>query len=549
MRRNLHHITLIVAALVVAGPLTAAEPPAPLVKAAKTGSEAQRIAAIQELAAAGPKSAEAVPLLIELLTDSSPAIRARAAHALGEIGAAAKPAAEALAEMLKDADAVARRQAVRALIAIRPGREVMIPLFVRLMEDPDPGVRVRVMNGIADGGAAVVPGLIKALENEKTAYYACLILRDIGPEARDAAPALAKTLSDARPEVRREAALALGAIGAAASSAEPQLAAALGDELTREAATFALAQIGKVSPSTEKQIQASAQSENKVLSTVSLWALVRFHPQDRELATKAAEQFIARLKDEDAFVRLTAARALSSLQLDSQITLPIFEQVLADSDETTVLHALDALASLGKAAVPRLTAALEHERLRAPIAYILGQIGPDAAHATDALASLADDPNARVASESVLALAKIGPQAKAAVPKLLAALDQPECSNSQAIVYALGKIGAGDDATRSAIAARLQGEDRALAVLSAWALTKLQPQTPATSGRLVPVLVRGLEDPLPQTQTVAAEALANLGPLAKGAVPALEIAGSSDDESVRRASLEALRAIRGEKQE
>jgi HEAT repeat protein len=391
--------------------------------------------------------------------------------------------------------------------------------------------------------------MINALENEKTAYYACLILRDIGPDAREATPALANLLRHARPEIRREAALALGAIGAAASTAEPQLAAALDNELTRDAATFALGQIGKVADSTETKIRTNAQSENKVLSTVSLWALVRFHPQDQQLTQKAAEQLINRLKDENAFVRLAAARALSSLQLDPQITLPIFERVLADSDEATTHHALDALASLGKSAVPRLTAALEHQRLRPQVAYILGQIGPDAAEATDSLAELAGDANARVSNETVFALAKIGPSAKAAVPKLLAALQKPECNNSHAIVYALGKIGAKDQATRSAIASRLQDEDRALAVLSAWALTELESPTPATNERLSPVLVRGLEDPLPQTRRVAAEALANLGPLAKDALPALETASKDSDEPVRQAALEALRSIREQKRD
>lgn len=543
-RPGIYRLAWFIAVLLSSAPLVAAEPLADLIKAAKTGGETQRIRAIQQLAETGSKAAETVPVLTQLLTDDSPAIRARAAHAMGAIGAAAKPAAEALATMLKDPDDMARRQAVQALIAIRPGRETMLPLFVRLMEDPDHGVRVRVMHAIADGGPAVVPGMIQALENEKTAYYACLILRDIGPDARDAAPALAKTLRDHRPEVRREAALALGAIGSAASSAEPQLAAALDDELTRDAATFALGQIGSVQPSTEKKIASNAQSEHKVLSTVSMWALVRFHPEDRQLAKNAAEKLIHRLKDDNAFVRLAAARALSSLQLDSQITMPIFEQVLADSDEATVHHALDALAALGKAAVPRLIAALEHERLQGQVAYILGQIGPDAAAATDALAGLAADSNARVANESVLALAKIGPSAKGAALRLLTALKEPECSNSHAIVYALGKIGASDEATRSAITARLDGDDRALAVLSAWALTELEPPATATSGRLLPVLVRGLEDPLPQTRQVAAEALAKLGPLANEAVSALEAASKDDDEAVRQASLHALRTIR-----
>ena len=61
-----------------------------------------------------------------------------------------------------------------------------------------------------------MPALIKALENERAAYWACLVLRDIGPQAKDAVPALTNLLADKRPEIRREAILALAEIGVSA---------------------------------------------------------------------------------------------------------------------------------------------------------------------------------------------------------------------------------------------------------------------------------------------------------------------------------------------
>ena len=73
---------------------------------------------------------------------------------------------------------------------IHPGPKVTVPLCVKLLEDSDPGVRMRVLNAIADAGPKAVPGLIYALNNEKAAYWACLVLREIGPAAKDAVPAL-----------------------------------------------------------------------------------------------------------------------------------------------------------------------------------------------------------------------------------------------------------------------------------------------------------------------------------------------------------------------
>ena len=63
---------------------------------------------------------------------------------------------------------------------------------------------------------------------------------------------------------------------------------------------------------------------------------------------------LERLKDEDAFVRLAAARGLAALPPAPEITGPLWKKQLTDADEKTVLHALDALATLGPPAVPRL---------------------------------------------------------------------------------------------------------------------------------------------------------------------------------------------------
>src|SRR4029077_4483617 len=118
-----------------------------------------------------------------------------------------------------------------------------------------------------------------------------------------------------------------------------------------------------------------------------------------------------------------------------------FERALQNADETTAHHALDALASLGAAAVPRLIEVLKHEKLRSQASYILGEIGPAAAPATESLAKFVNDDDFQVATEAIIALSKIGPGAERAVPALLAALQQEECTNGRGIIVALGKIG------------------------------------------------------------------------------------------------------------
>jgi HEAT repeat protein len=508
----------------------------------KSADESVRLKAIDDIGSHGAKAAEAVGPLVALLADKSPAVRAHAARALGEIGAPAKSAAPQLAALLTDADETVRRQAVEALRAIRPGPQVMLPLLSKLLEDSDPGVRMRILHAMAEAGPAAVPGLIEALKNDKVAYWAIIVLREIGPAAKDAAPALAAKLKDPRPDIRREAALTLGALNGAAIPVLPQIAAALDDEDARTAATFVMGELGKIPADAEAKIRANAASDDKFLSTISLWTLTRVHPEDKGLRRQATEQIVERLKDHDPFVRVAAARALAALPPAPEITLPIWEKALKDADETTIQHALDALASIGPQAVPRLTDILKnHKELRMQVAYTLGQIGPGAAAATDALAALASDEDFNVSTEAVLALGKIGPAAAGAVPTLVAALEKEKCPNAAAITFALGKIGPKAAAAAPALQKAMAGKDQTLSVVAAWALTQIEPQSTA---KAIPLLVSGLSDALPETRKAAAQALGSLGAQARTALPALQKAAKDDDsEAVREAAASAVQAI------
>ena len=516
-----------------------------LLGALKSPDEAARLQAIDQLGALGPKAAEAVGPLSELLSDGSAQVRAHAARALGQIGPAAKPAIPALVELLKDPDESIRRQAIAAGLAIHPGPEVAVPLCVKLLEDSDPGVRLRVMSAIADAGSRAVPGLIVALKKDNAAYWACLILRNMGPVGKDAVPGLVERLADPRPEVRREAALALAAMGEAAAPAVPTLVAALDDKQMATPATFALGSIGQIPADAEGKIRANVQSADGVLSTTSLWALARVHPDDKPLRQKATEAIVGRLKDQDPYVGAAAAYALASLPPAPEITLPILQKALEGADDATMLRALDALASLGAPAVPRLIDALKHERMREQVAFILGRIGPDAAAAAEALGKLAGDPNPHVAEAAAMALANIGPGAQAATPSLADVVRNAQSPNRHAAAYALGKIGPNAAAAEPALLEAMASPDQSLSVLGAWALIQVRPKSPEVAAKAVPVLTAGLSSPLPKTRQGAAESLGTLGPLAKDAAPALEKAAEDADEAVRQAATKALASIGG----
>ena len=103
--------------------------------------------------------------------------------------------------------------------------------------------------------------------------------------------------------------LTLGAMGDAAKPALPELAKLLTDDTSRVAATFVMGQLGEIPKDAEAIIRENAKSDDGMLSSTSLWALARVHPEDKELRKETTEKLVERLKDKNAFVRAMAARA------------------------------------------------------------------------------------------------------------------------------------------------------------------------------------------------------------------------------------------------
>jgi HEAT repeat protein len=528
-----------------AGPAAAAA--APATKDVSDPADAGKLKSLNEYIEQGPKAADKLTVIEELLKDKSPKVRAAAVDALGAIGPAATDAVNALAEVFKDSDASVRGRVFRALHSIHPGPKRMIPICTKMLEDADPTLRVRILSAIADGGAEAVPGLILALKNEKACFWALIILRDhnVAPVAKDAVPAIVETLKDKRVQIRREAVLTLGALGDAAKPAVPELAKLLNDENSRIAATFVMGQLGEIPKDAEAAVRANAKSDDGMLSSTSLWALARVHPEDKEIRRETTQKLVERLKDKDAFVRAMAARALVALPPAPDITIPIFEKELKGADENTMHMAMEALAAMGEAAVPRLIDALKNEKFRPEIIYTLGRIGPKAAPATEELAKLIEDKNSRVAHEAIIALGNIGPGAKAAVPALVKALGQAQDKdmNFSAIEYALGKIGADAKSAEQVLEGELTSKDENVRQMGAWALSQIDPTSAEVATKDVPVLIAGLSDEDAEERLLAAEALGEFGPLAKDAVAALQKATHDSDKNVAEAAAKALTSV------
>ncbi len=506
--------------------------------------------AARTIGAIGPDAKAAIPQLQKALGSDNFQLAAYAAYAAGEMGDAAKPLTDDLIKHAFDKDPLVRRAIFRALAKIKPGKEKAIPLFMKAIENSDPELVMPTMRSLASLGKEVVPLMTEVLKKEKGAFWATVVLAEIGPDAADATGALAGVLENEDPEVRSQALMALGAIGPAAKSAVPQIIKTLESdkhESVKYAATFALAKIGD--PSGNSAIKAAARSGSGFQKIVSAWALVKLNPKNKRIAALATVVIVNGLKDESKATRLLAARGLVDIDPPADVAAPAFIQALQDADDDVVELALNALASRGADVVPRVRRGLKIPALRTYAVALLFRIGTDASEAAPDVVALLEQLNEEkpaddtdyLRSTAQFALGRIGVP-DAAVPVLQKSLSSKDEKTLKSAIYALGKAGpAAKPAVNDLLALLGDKENRELA---AWALLKIQPGNEKLAEVAVPMLAEALENGQKYVRIEAAAALAQIKPAAaKPAVPALKKAASDEEEEVAAAAKAALEAL------
>ena len=263
-------------------------------------------------------------------------------------------------------------------------------------------------------------------------------------------------------------------------------------------------------------------------------------------------------------IRIAAASTLVEL-LDKSDQKPLILQGLdraaADPEEAMRRVAVQGLGRMGPMAKPALAHLIEivkgdpSEWVRFEAVTSLGLIDPRGerviSHLTDAL----KDRSADVSWAAARSLGKLGSLAKSSVPALTAALDDPrerhlpltpDFTGIRAlrcdVADALGRIGieanAAIPALRKAVAKDRNPEVRVFAAL---ALSRIDPKDQGA----VSAIIRELEDKGEGTAGPAAaiEALADLGPKARAAVPVLLRSLAHDEPSIRSGAAKALAAV------
>ena len=494
----------------------------------------------------GPQAVPAMNALIAALKDPEPLVRAHAAHALGGTGPSARLAASALANAMLDPEPLVRRAAVEALGKIRPGPRVTIPLLTRTLKDAEPSVVLPALHTLADLGKPVVPLVIEALADEEACYWACLVLAEIGPEASEAVPALARTTQAAEPEVRMQALLALAEMGPAARTAVPAVVASMRDpeSSVRYAAAYAFGRIGSSHLAGENALHAMLRDEDPMLQVVGAYALARVHGDDQPLLERLVYSLVDKLKHPEPQVRMAAVRALLEIDAPGELTSEALVSALADEDPQVLANVADAAAAQGQKIVPRLIRGLQNPKLKRMAVMVLARMGTTAKAAVPALVQAMADDDPAFRAEVQFALGALGPEAAEAVPALVASLDHDDKNVCLSACYALGKIGPQAAAAVPRLRANLDGDDSILPLVSALALMRIGPEDAQLRRQTVPLLAEGLQHDDELVRVESARALGELGSSARSAIPALEKATQDPRESVRLAAEEALQRIK-----
>jgi HEAT repeat protein len=430
----------------------------------------------------------AVPVLLAALRDRRPRVAETAADGLARLGPDVVPD---LGDALLDRKCQARRPAAQYLGDLGPEARAAFPALVRTLRDEDVWLRLGAASALvridADAGAAAaVPALAEIVDSKKNhpvVQNALTALKDLGPRARAAVPALARALQDDDRLFRNRAADALGAVGPGAAAAVP----ALGELL---------------------------QNENRTLRVAAARALWRIN-RDRA----AVAMLIQICEEKDGHLG-EAVDALGEIGPDAELAVPVLKRALQDATYPE-----------------REPLALALWRLQRPT-EVSGVVSDPRQEALAVLLRLLREGTVLERWSAIRAVRDVGPEARAAVPALVRLLQNEEPSLRDEAANALRAVDPGAREAVPMLTALLGDANPYVRLAAARALARGERRPP----ELVPVLVHLLEWSS-DLRDDAAATLAALGPDARPAVPALRRLLRDSDRNVYVAAARALRQL------
>ncbi len=492
-----------------------------LIGACKGERDEVRLLALDVLRDIGPAARSVVPRLADMLEENNLLVRRKVVETLVRCVIPARRAGSlleesieqkvvlALVKMLQEGDALLRGESATALGAIGPGAKAAVAELEPLLQAPEARVRIAAADA--------------------------LWLIEQHPRSQSV---LIEAFADASDTARRSALDALGWWGPAARRAVPEIRKLLIDPhyRVRGGALLALRCIGEWDNRTLAAVAAMSRRDSRAdLRAAALRTLALLG----ERARPVKAQLRAALEDEYRSVRVAAAEALWQVAADPNALLAMIEHVGVNHQTLTVDSNPDAgspLLRLGPEALPALKAIENRISPTAEIAYLKARILAGRNDVKLLVRSLEDD-RPEVCVEAARALGQLGPGAAVAVTALASRLQDENKLLRQAVLSALGRVGPGAAAALPKLRELLNDPNAETRHLAAEALALIGgPDALAT---LIPLL--GDKDSV--LRRFAALGLRQSGAAGKPAIAMLEAALKEQDPLLRAWAAEALWSV------
>ncbi|MBI2823842.1 MAG: HEAT repeat domain-containing protein [Planctomycetia bacterium] len=267
---------------------------------------------------------------------------------------------------------------------------------------------------------------------------------------------------------------------------------------------------------------------------IALWGGSPSRAQEADVAN-----LIAALDGES---RTDAVDTLARLGPRAKTAVPALTKALADEDVEVRWRSARALGAMGGAAAAAVPSLVEHladpeAAVRAQSAAALGKIGVKDAAAVTALTKVVADPEPRVRRSAIQALVRAKPDPKVLIPLLLSVVEDSQPEVAMPAMAALADMG--EQAVVPLVASM---KDRKARYWAALVLAELGPKAKAA----VPALQKLTDDAEPEVRMQALITLGQIGPAAASAVPAMTKALEAPEPAVRYGAAFALGKLKAQ---
>lgn len=429
--------------------------------------------AARALGSAGPASKDTISLLLESLSQDDPSVRAAAIHGLGDARADSDEAIAALVKTLADKNRNVRNAAIRALGRIGSRAKPAVPTLAKLLAELEyfeQAAVIRALGSIGPNAKEAIPALAAAIPDG--GMDAAKALGRIGPMA---VPALVKALKHEESDVRQSAAWGLRYLGPDAREAVPALAALITPN--EKACSFAIQALGAIGPDASPAVPALVtvlRDGDQQLHYCTLQALREIGPSAK--AAKAA--VLAAMQTDDRESRWAAATALIAMGELSE-AMPVILNALVGNNAYYNIGASEILIEAGpaaKMAAPTLAKIMNDEGtepyLRISCAKALAQITPTDKRGITFLRDQLGRPDGPLALSAAFTLVELGEADDAVVDVLKPGLASEHPGKIIACAGALASVPSQRNAAIVLLRAKVREKDKKMRVTAALALTK-----------------------------------------------------------------------------